>query len=157
MSIGRSLFSFDTDEDFRGCFDDDDPIGGINFSRRLAVVWVAVGICSSSSLACVRFDGCLPSFPIEGHGVQDRVFLEEQITWRVGIVPIAHIVLPQLQFKAIHERSKKGRKRKQKNNNGKGLGYCCCRLKYCYYSCWSVSSGGGSGVYRIECVTRCIC
>ena len=124
MNIGRSLFSFDTDEDFRGCFDDDDPIGGINFSWRLAVVWVvvwvAVGKCSSSSLACVRFDGCLPSFPFKGHGNQDRVFLEEQITWRDGIVSIAHIVLPQIQFKAIHERSKKGRKRKQKNNKGKG-------------------------------------
>ena len=91
MNIGRSLFSF-ADEDFRGCFDDDDPIGGINFSWRFAVVWVvmwiAVGICSSSSLAGV-LDGCVPSFPFEDHGVQDRELLQEWITWRDGIVLIA--------------------------------------------------------------------
>ena len=44
MKIGRSLFSFATDEDFRGCFDDDDPIGGLNFPWRFAVGWVVVWV-----------------------------------------------------------------------------------------------------------------
>ena len=78
--MGRSLFSFATDEDFRGCFDDDDPSGGLNFPWRFAVVWVVVVVvvvvalemCSSSSSAGVRLDGCVPSFPFEGFGVQDR-------------------------------------------------------------------------------------
>ena len=72
MKIGRSLFSFATDEDFRGCFDDDDPNGSFIFPWRVAVVWVAVGMGSSSSSAGVRLDGCVPSLPFEGFGVQDR-------------------------------------------------------------------------------------
>ena len=76
MKIGRSLFSFATDEDFRGCFDADDPNGSLIFPWRFAVVWVvvwvAVGMGSSSSSAGVRLDGRVPSLPFEGFGVQDR-------------------------------------------------------------------------------------
>ena len=47
MKIGRSLFSFAADEDFRGCFDDDDPNGSLIFSWRFAVVWVVVWVAVS--------------------------------------------------------------------------------------------------------------
>ena len=94
MKMGRSLFSFTTDEDFRGCFDDDDPIGSLIFPWRFAVVWVvewvAVEMCVSSS-AGVRLDGCVPSFPFEGHGVQDRgnIFYHYQEKASVEVSQIA--------------------------------------------------------------------
>ena len=61
MKIGRSLFSFAADEDFRGCFDDDDPNGSLIFSWRFAVVWVVVWVAMSVRQAVVRKVQC------EGH------------------------------------------------------------------------------------------
>ena len=75
MKIGRSLFSFAADEDFRGCFDDDDPYGSLIFPWRFAVVWVVVWVAvemCASSFAGVRLDGCVPSCSFGGIGVQDR-------------------------------------------------------------------------------------